>query len=66
MSNMFYTQVPYIHSHGHFSNDYVEGFPDLHAHGTFEDKRKQVREQLKYQLLTTKPEDAKNCNLLII
>jgi hypothetical protein len=54
MSENFYTQVPFIGSHTHFSNASIEGFPDLHVHDTFEDRRRNIQDTLKYQLFTTK------------
>lgn len=65
MSNLFYTQVPFIGGHSHFSNDAIEAFPDLHAHGTFEERQKQIKEEITYQLLTTKPEDARTCTFAL-
>lgn len=59
MSNLFYSQVPFIAGHGHFSNNIIEAFPDLHAHGTFEERRQQIKDEITYQLLTTRPEDAR-------
>lgn len=35
MSQMFYSQVPFAPSHGHFENDHAADFPDLHSHETF-------------------------------
>lgn len=62
MSEMFYTQVPYNPGHGHLQNAIIDSFPDLHAHDTFQDRRKYIQDTLKYELLTTKGADAKNCN----
>jgi len=61
MSETFYTQAPYNNSHAHFTNHYIDSFPDLHAHDTFADRRKNIQETLTYQLLTTKSDDAKKC-----
>lgn len=63
---MFYTKAPYNSGHGHFGNDYIQSFPDLHAPSTFEERAKYTREKLRYQLLKTKPEDAKNRNRCLI
>ena len=65
MSNLFYTQVPFIGGHSHFANDSIEAFPDLHVHGTFEERQKQIKEEITYQLLTTKPEDARTCTFAL-
>lgn len=57
----FYSRVPANNSHGHFGNTVIETFPDLHAGPSFLEKGLIIRESLKYQLLTTKPEQARRC-----
>lgn len=47
---MFYSQVPYIPGHGHFTNDHIDSFPDLHVHDTFEDRERNIRDSLRKQL----------------
>ena len=61
----FYSRVPTNASHGHFGNAAIESFPDLHAGATFYEKGYFIRESLKHQLLTTKPEQAKRCNPIL-
>ena len=55
----FYTRVPSNASHGHFGNAAIESFPDLHAGPSFLEKGYFIRESLRHQLLTTKPEQAR-------
>lgn len=57
--------MPYNLGHGHLQNEAIDSFPNLHAHDTFDDRRRYIHETLKYQLLTTKGEDAKNCKLWV-
>lgn len=59
-----YFRVPYHKGHAHFY-DTIESFPGLHAGPSFEDKEKYIRDTIRYQLLTTTPEQAKRSNFSI-
>lgn len=62
----FFSRVPHNNGHGHFGNNIIESFPDLHAGPSYNSKAIQIREDLKYQLLTTKPEQARRCKFHIM
>jgi len=64
-SEKLYFRVPYHKGHAHFY-DTIESFPGLHAGPSFEDKEKYIRDTIKYQLLTTTPDQAKRSKLCII
>ena len=57
-SEKLYFRVPNDLGHAHFY-DTIESFPGLHAGPSFEDRDKYIRDTIRYQLLTTSPEQAK-------
>lgn len=61
MADNFYSKVPHNLDHSHFGNQTIDSFPDLHADASFDRKAFFIRESLKHQLLTTRPEQAKRC-----
>jgi hypothetical protein len=63
-SEKLYFRVPYEKGHAHFF-DTIESFPGLTAGPSFEDREKYIRESIRYQLLTTTPEQAKRSKLSI-
>ena len=57
-SEKLYFRVPNDLGHAHFY-DTIDSFPGLHAGPSFEDRDKYIRDTIRYQLLTTSPEQAK-------
>lgn len=50
-------QVPHDKGHAHFY-DTIESFPGLQAGPSFEDREKYLRDTIRYQLLSTTPQQA--------
>jgi hypothetical protein len=60
-----YFRVPFEKGHAHFY-DTIESFPGLQAGPSFEDRDKYLRDTIRYQLLTTTPEQARRCMFILI
>lgn len=63
-SEKLYFRTPHDMGHAHFY-DTISAFPGLHAGPSFEDRDKYIRDTIKYQLMTTTPEQAKRSNSLV-
>jgi len=59
-SEKLYFRVPFEKGHAHFY-DTIESFPGLQAGPSFEDRDKYLRDTIRYQLLTTTPQQARRC-----
>jgi hypothetical protein len=64
-SEKLYFRVPHDKGHAHFY-DTIESFPGLHAGPSFEDKEKYIRDTIRYQLLTTTPQQAQRSTSIVI
>ena len=62
-SEKLYFRVPSDAGHAHFY-DSIESFPGLHAGPSFEDRDKYIRDTIKYQLVSTTPQQASRRTLL--
>jgi len=60
-----YFRVPFHKGHDHFYES-IESFPGLQAGPSFEDREKYIRDTVKYQLLTTTPDQASRRNSKVI
>lgn len=56
-----YFRVPGELGHAHFY-DTIESFPGLQAGPSFEDRDKYIRDTIRYQLMSTTPEQAQRSN----
>ena len=52
--------------HSHFTNEHIAGFPDLDSGPSFADREKYIKDMIKYQLFTGKPNDAERCTFNLL